>query len=318
MLSNIFFRRPWQVAQFASAAFGRAIHAAIKDCSPDLVHVQLIRSAHYLAHWRERPRVLDLIDCLSLQFRRRAAIERPAPRRWLYAEEARRVARWEASLCPLYDGVVVVSEPDRRALPRPATAEVIPMGVLSSEFALERRESPNPMLVFTGYMGNHANVNAAIHLARNIFPVVRATRPDAELYIVGADPGRSVRELGNREGVRVTGRVPDVAEYLQRAWVSVCPMISGSGMQIKMLEAMAAAVPVVASPFAAAGIAGRPGEHFLVGETPEAVAEHVLRLICEADERRRVGQAGQQLVASSYTWEASTSALERLYERIAA
>jgi len=115
--------------------------------------------------------------------------------------------------------------------------------------------------------------------------------------------------------VSLVGPVADVYPYLARATITVAPLRSGSGQQLKVLEAMAAGTPTVASPLAAAGLDAQDNEHFLIGQDATHFASQVVRLLSDRALRGRVAAMARVLVASHYTWEQSAQALERLWQQ---
>src|SRR5262249_7344508 len=137
--------------------------------------------------------------------------------------------------------------------------------------AADRSREPDA-IVFTGKMSYHANATAARFFAREVFPVVRSVRPSAKLYIVGSDPPPDLRSLGKEPGIEVTGYVANIAPYLGRAAVAVAPMVVKVGTQLKILEAMAAGMPVVSTPAGTEGLAAEAGRDLLVGATPHELA----------------------------------------------
>jgi hypothetical protein len=148
-----------------------------------------------------------------------------------------------------------------------------------------------------------------------VLPRIRARRPQARLWIVGADPSPAVKRLEALPGVRVTGSVPDVRPYLQRAALMVAPLNIARGTQNKILEAMAAGVPVVTSAVAAGGVDAVPGEHFLVANSAEGCASAVLRILENPSERARLAAAGRGRMVSHHAWEKSVQRLDRIIER---
>jgi glycosyltransferase involved in cell wall biosynthesis len=148
-----------------------------------------------------------------------------------------------------------------------------------------------------------------------VLPLVRARRPQAKLLIVGADPSRAVRKLGDQPGVTVTGSVPDVRPYLRRAALMVAPLKIARGTQNKILEAMASGVPVVASRLAAGGVDAVANEHFLVASNPEECAQAVTRILEDPALRRHLSVAGRERMLSHHTWARSMQRLDGIIER---
>jgi polysaccharide biosynthesis protein PslH len=159
-------------------------------------------------------------------------------------------------------------------------------------------------LLFTGTMSYPPNAQAARWMIERVLPAIRTRRPDATLMIVGRNPPAAVRELAG-DGVTVTGRVPDLAAYFASAAVVVAPLLSGSGTKLKVLEAMAAGRPVVATSVGAEGIEARDGEDLRVADAPDAFATAVADLLDDRSEAARLARNGRALVAGRYSWPAS-------------
>jgi glycosyltransferase involved in cell wall biosynthesis len=210
----------------------------------------------------------------------------------------------------------VASPVDRLSIGGFGNIDVIPNGVdLAARRLPEGHQEPNT-IAFSGRMAYFPNADAARWFAREIFPLVRQQSPEARFRIIGADPPHSVRRLGRIAGVEVTGYVDCVQQQLARATVAVCPMRVGSGIQNKVLEAMASGVPVVATPVALGGIEAAHGGHLLVGQRAEDVAEQVVILLKDAVLRKRLAVNARSLVEEKYTWENAVAALEAVYRTV--
>ncbi len=166
-----------------------------------------------------------------------------------------------------------------------------------------------PLLVFTGQMDYRPNVEAVDSFARDVLPHIRAVHPDARFAIVGRNPAASVQALADLPGVIVTGGVPDVRGWLAAAHVVVAPLRIARGIQNKVLEAMAMARPVVASPQAAEGIDARDGDHLLVAADPAQEAERVLALLADHARAQALGLAARARMEQRYRWSATLADL---------
>jgi len=164
-------------------------------------------------------------------------------------------------------------------------------------------------------MDYYPNQECMFEFCRSTLPLIRARRPNLKLLIVGADPSPAVRKLGELSGVTVTGSVPDVRPYLARSALTVAPLNIARGTQNKILEAMAAGVPVVTSRVAAGGVDAADGEHFLVGSTPAEYRDAILRILEDPGERRRLSQAGRARMLSHHAWEKSMQRLDGIIAR---
>ena len=299
--------RPLQVLLFARRR-ARARLAALLAEPFDVVHAQLLRGLADLEPGT-RPLVVDLIDALSANTARRAAVEGGlvAP---LLAHEAARLARAEAAIVARGGPCLVVSARERAALGGGENVRVVPNGVDAAAFPYRPDGRPPARLVFAGNLGYFPNVDAAAWLARDVLPRVRAAVPAAELLLVGARPARRVRALADLPGVSLAAAVPDIAPELAAASVAVIPLRAGSGLQNKVLEALATGTPVGRARCGHDGLDLRAGEHLLVAEDAAGLADATIALLRDAGRARALARAGRELVERRYRWEDSAAGVE--------
>ncbi len=261
-------------------------------------------------------RVMDFVDADSAKFAAYAQRAR-GPMRWMMAREARLLARWERDVTARVDASLFVSAAEAALVPG---ASVLENGIDARRFDPAAAFVPvvgqGRLIVFTGQMDYRPNAEAAVAFARDVLPRVRAAHPDVRFAIVGRAPTAAVRALAS-EAVLVTGEVPDVRGWLAAAEVVVAPLMLARGVQNKVLEAMAMARAVVASPAAAEGI-----DHAGTIRVAEGAAV-VVDLLSDRGGAVRLGQAARARVLGRYDWEACLAPLERLIalsgaERVAA
>lgn len=220
---------------------------------------------------------------------------------------------------PALSGILVVSEIDRQRClkARPGTkVRMIPNGVdcavVRPEDRPARRQPRPPVIVFTGDMSFAPNIEAAVLLARSIFPKVRALNPDVQLHVVGRTPHPRVQSLSG-PGIKVIGEVRDMVPYLQEAMVFVAPHFTGAGTRTKVLEAMAAGLPIVTTSVGIEGIEAQPAVHVLIADDPEGIAAAVSRLLGDAPARKDLATAARRLAEERYDWGRCLAPLVELY-----
>lgn len=227
-----------------------------------------------------------------------------------------RFTMFDAFCWPALHRILVVSEVDkarsRRARPEAAVV-VVPNGV---DCAAIRPGPPGnggpPVVVFSGDMSFEPNVDAALLLGRRIFPEIRRAHPDAELRFVGRNPDPRLGALGGG-GITITGQVADMLPHLHAATVYVAPHFTGSGTRTKLLEAMAAGLPIVTTSIGIEGIEAEDGREVIIADDPSATAAAILRLLSLPEERRRLGAAARRLAEARYDWPRCLAPLEGVY-----
>ena len=273
----------------------------------DLVHLSGVDAARLVLEALDTtPVVWDVCDCTSRYYARQAGAERGPARRLWYRLQAARYRRLERRLFGR-DLTVFVASPSEAAAfrghvgPWRCRVEVVPNGV--DPVPAAPVASWTPRLVFTGALAYRPNADAVGYLCREIFPRIRRRHPDARLSIVGAGASPELRAGCEGDGVEFLGFVPDVLDVLRRSTVFVCPMREGTGIKVKLLEAMASGLPIVATPLALEGIPeAEDGRHLRVAASADAFAEGVSELLRDPGLRRLLGERARGLTAR-YAWE---------------
>ncbi|RYU80530.1 glycosyltransferase [Hymenobacter persicinus] len=307
--------RPAQVGYFYDAAAQARVEALLREFQPDHVYCQLIRMAEYLRPYAGRyPMTLDYMDVFSAGMVRRAA-NAPAWQRPVMALEARRLLAYEAEAFGWFRHHTIISDQDRQLINHPERQRIhVVLNGIDTDFFQPQDRPREHDLVFCGNMSYHPNVDAAVFLATEILPLVHRTHPGARLLIAGTTPVARVLALAS-EHVTVSGWLPDIRDAYAAARVFVAPMRVGTGLQNKLLEAMAMRLPCVTTPLANNALRGEPGEDLLVGETAAELAGHLARLLSEAPLAEALAARGQEFVRQHYNWAAATRKLEVLFEK---
>ena len=248
-------------------------------------------------------RIVDLVDVDSQKWADYAARSAP-PLSWIYATESRRLCKLENAICRWANAVTLVSEHEARLLREltgAANVHTVTNGVDLDYFSPPAPGAESGC-VFIGALDYFPNIDGITWFARTVWPNVRQRHPEARLSIVGRNPNRSVLELRAVPGVDVVGQVADIRPYLDRAAVAVAPLRIARGLQNKVLEAMAAGKPVVASPAASAGFGDRPDlpvcQCTEIGEWIATVSE----LLSNLEVRQRLSRAGRVYAETHHNW----------------
>jgi sugar transferase (PEP-CTERM/EpsH1 system associated) len=292
-----------------------AIASSISDHRPDVVLAYCSGMARVALQppLAAFPMLLDMVDVDSAKWRDLAVTSRP-PMSWIYRREARTLGAFEAEATRSAVATTVVTERERVTLAAAvpgARVEVVGNGVDVEALRAPGPPSASAEVVFCGVMNYAPNEQAASLLARDVWPRVRARRPDATLTIVGAYPTALVMALAEpSRGITVTGAVPDVRPYLWRAAVSTAPLVTARGIQNKVLEAIAAGLPTVVTPNVADALPPELGPAVIRADGAEALAAAILGLLdLSAAERRAMTE---RAALASLTWERQLAPLAGL------
>jgi len=290
---------------------------------PEVIFVNSGNMAPYILDLPQTGlRVVDLADVDSEKWRAYAAAAR-FPMNWVYRREWRKVATLERRIASECDLATFVSDAEARLfaglLPEFADRiKRIGSGVDHRYFDPAPGypavyDTALPTYVFTGTMDYPPNVDAVVWFADVILPMIRRDLPNAQFYIVGNNPSEVVLQLAKRDGVHVTGRVPDVRPYIYHATAGVAPMRIARGIQNKVLEAMSLGRPVIVTSGALEGIDAEPGREIILADSADSFAAAAIR-IAQGGDGAAFGEAARQRVLKDYDWSARLSRYDSLLQ----
>lgn len=214
----------------------------------------------------------------------------------------------ERQSCRRFDHVVAVSKDDREKMARDygiSSVSEVATGVDVDFFKPSGNEVVNPHSVaFTGSMDWLPNEDAIQWFTSEILPRIREKIPDFKLTVVGRNPYQSLLELAKREpSIEVTGRVPDVRPYIERAAAYIVPIRIGGGTRLKIYEAMAMGRPLISTTIGAEGLPLDPGKDLLFADDPQSFADAVVRVLKDPALGKQIGEAGAKTVRERFGWD---------------
>jgi polysaccharide biosynthesis protein PslH len=308
--------RPIMATVWSVPAYREKLQALVRTWQPDLIQVEFHIMGQYLSavNGYRSPRVLTEHEP-GVQAAEDLAQATPGPRRLLHSLDKHAWRRYERRLFAEVDATVVFTGRDQQLvaeLAPSARIERVPLQTVPPARPLDPVGKPPLSLLFVGNFVHPPNIDAAMRLVHRIFPGVQARFPEARLYIVGNQPPPELQQATNSQ-VYVTGYVPDIAPYLDRAAAVVVPLRMGGGMRVKILEAIAAGKAVVASSLALEGLDLVDGEQVLQAESDEEFRARINHLLAHPEERARLATNARRWACSHFNWNDSIDQYERLY-----
>jgi glycosyltransferase involved in cell wall biosynthesis len=319
---------PVSVLNYFDEAASIELQRLVRETRFDVVQIEGVHLTKYLPFIRGsrfRPLLLcDWHNIYSELVRRYGEHNASGLRRRYAFRTAHLLEETELRLLSECDAHISVSDLDRLKLQQRAPSArvyVVENGVDVELYADDKFEHTSQngsdynaarnALVFVGSMDYHPNIDAVRYFANEVWPRIQIQAPQLSFWIVGSKPTTSVRDLNKIKGITVTGTVSDVRPYYRKALAAVVPLRVGGGSRLKILEAMAAGVPVISTTIGAEGLRAIPGVHLVIADTPEEMFRSVMQLANSRNIWEALVKAGSELVRAGYDWCVVGS---RLYE----
>lgn len=282
---------------------------------PDLVYVDHLQMFQYVPRGIQCPVLLDEHNVEWRIIERFAQCDASCARRRFASAEWPKLRGFELYACSSADAILTVTEHDRRILCDHGVPEeklsALPIGVDTGYFMPIRTDPESARILSFGTMSWPPNIDAVEWFCRDIYPHIRRDVPGTRFSIVGACPPASIRDLPERDpSVEVTGYVDDIRAASVGAALFVVPLRIGSGMRVKILDAMAMGLPVLSTSVGCEGISVHPGRDIVIADEPSEFARAAIHLLRNPSEREKIGAAGRRLVEAEYSWPAILARLD--------
>ncbi|MDE0011812.1 MAG: glycosyltransferase family 4 protein [Candidatus Poribacteria bacterium] len=318
-LIKAFFRRqPITVARYDVPAYRQKIRELITEQTFDLVHYEMFHTAQFHTE-TNLPGVLSQQNVDSAIWRRLCSETANPFYKFTYWTQQLAFQHYERVLSPKFDAVTCTSDIDATVFQQHCAEnviEIIPNGVDITHYLPDFTSEAPAHLIYIGSMDWYPNEDAVAFFADEVLPLIQEKVSNVTFSIVGGNPSARVRKLAEREGVVVTGRVPEIKPYFAEAMVFVVPLRIGSGTRLKILEALAIGKAIVSTTVGAEGLDLRDGEEIFIADEPTAFADAVTRLLMDSELRRRIGENGRARVEQDYDWRSIGEKLHGVYAKI--
>ena len=319
-LANAFFKRqPITVARYDLPVYRQQFKELIATDTFDLVHYEMFHTAQFQTE-TDLPSVLSQQNVDSAIWRRLCGETINPFYKFAYWTQQLAFQRYERVLSPKFDAVTCTSDIDAAVFQQHCAEdviEIIPNGVDVAHYQPDFSAEAPAHLIYIGSMDWYPNEDAVSFFADEVLPQIHAEVPEVKFSIVGGNPSVRVQKLAEKEGIVVTGRVPEIKPYFAEATVFVVPLRIGSGTRLKILEALAMGKAIVSTSVGAEGLDLKDGEEIFIADEPAAFADAVTRLLTDVPLRRRIGENGRARVEQDYDWRSIGEKLHGVYAKIA-
>lgn len=305
-LKSLVLGTSYNVERFFSGPFERRMTEIVRDDPPDAVLLESLYMVPYVPALRAATRAPVVLRSLNVEHEIWRGLARGEPRvaRKLYLDLLeRRLRAFEVATLNDVDAILPVTPEDAatfRRLGASVPVHVAPVGVDSGSYPDRSGQGDPRTLVFLGSLDWRPNLEAVHWFLETVWPLVRQAVPDARFHLGGSNPPQDLPVPAREEGVRFLGRVDDARAFLASGAAMVVPLLSGGGLRVKILEAMALGIPVVSTRLGAAGIGARDGEEILLADQPDRLARACVTLLSDRERAVSVGLAGRRKVRAAF------------------
>lgn len=317
----LFTKKPVEVAAKESRSMRKKINEIIINNEFDIIQVEWLQMAHYLPFNLiiKTPLILVEHDVSYIPWQRRCQLEKGILK-YISKRECNKIVNYEREITQKFDKIVVVSEIDKDRLlmlHNNYDISIILNGVDTDNIQEKVKREYTNSLLFIGWMRHHPNSDAMDFFLKQILPLISKVIPDTKLYVVGQHtPKNIVNYASLNQNIIFTGYVKDVKEYLYTCTIFICPLRIAGGTRLKILEAMAAGIPVVSTLIGAEGLNITHNENILIADTPEEFAEATIKLLRNHKLRERIAHNARIFVEENHQWKKIADDLIEVYEDV--
>ena len=320
VLKGLFSRMPYNIARFESEEFRDKIAQLLQNNEFDLILMEGIYLGIYLATIRRFSPVPVVLRSHNIEhqiWERLAVNESNLLKRFYLADLAKKIRAFELKVFQEFEGIITISELDEawyREQGFGGKLKTISAGAEVSP-AFPPQNWPEHSVCFLGSLEWQPNVQGLYWFIEKVWPTVIARFPDAQLHVGGKNPPKELESL-SAPGLTFHGMVPDAAEFILSSQVFIVPLHSGSGIRLKILEAMALGKCIVTTPIGAEGIAARNGEHLFLAADEISFAECINQAFADRSLSLRLGENAWKIALENYDWRVLVSGFVQFFQEL--
>ena len=315
---TLFDDRPKILDEHKQPELSTAISSFVREYKPEVIHVVGLLMLTRLPQVSQ-PVIGELVDMWSRgHWQKKDLLSKPT-HKFQYWVDGLKIERIERQQLKRIQIAITTSEFEKAAIQRLApklTTQVMPPSVDTEYFQPIRGIQEPATLLYSGQMGSKTNVEAVMYFYREILPRIRQAVPNVRLVIAGRNPTPEIQGLAD-ESVVITGKVPDIRPFFARASSAIVPLLHGTGVRNKIIEAWAMERAVVSTRLGAEGLCGNDGEHLWLADNPQDFAHHIISLLNNPVQRDTMGKRGRELVISQYSLTVAAKRMNEIYQQFA-
>lgn len=304
LLLNFLTKKPFQVAYFHHYNIQKKVDSLLRKIRPDHIFTQLIRSSEYVKNYHDCPKTIDYMDAFGKGMERRYETGVRFVR-LIYKMESTRLKEYERKIFDYFEHHIIISKQDSEYIFHPdyAKIKVVPNGIDNSFFDPQPIEKEND-IVFVGNLSYEPNVQATEYLYKNI----HRYSPNLKIQISGANPLKRILKL-NAPNFKITGFLKDIRFAYSSGKIFVAPMFIGTGLQNKLLEAMAQGLPCITTSLVNNALGATENEEILIANTKDEFLQAIQQLLSDEDLYTKLQSNARRFVYQNYAWKSINEGL---------
>jgi len=304
-----FHSKPFQVGYFLQRRLKIKVQQIINAFDPDTIYCQLLRVAEYVKDIHNVPKTIDYMDAFSKGMLRRAEISKGF-KKYLFNLEGQRLRVYENKIFDYFDYHIIISEQDKDFIGHSANQniKVIENGIDESFFNFKTNVEVKFDVVFVGNLNYAPNISSCLYLINNLYPKLIKLKQQARVLLAGANPNDKIlAAVRSNSNIEVSGWVEDIRESYLAGKVFVAPLFIGTGLQNKLLEAMALGVPCITTTLANNALGAIPDQDILIANSEEEFVESIGRLLNDHELYDQIKNNAKNFVLDQFNWRKSTA-----------
>jgi len=319
---NLFTSRSYHVERFISESFRNRIIRILKEHEFDVVQMEMLYIAPYIDTIRKYSKAPIILRAHNIEHeiwdRVRETTQNPL-KKWYLMHITRTLKSYEVNVLPQFDGIASITRRDANALEKYVSSNKIidiPFGIYPEQYDISDADEWNfPSLFHIGSMNWMPNEEGVKWFIDKVWPLVRQKHPDVKLFLAGRHMPQWLKKL-DIKNIEVVGEVKSAEDFINSMGVMIVPLLSGSGIRIKIIEGMAAAKPIVSTSVGAEGISCTSGKDIMLGDSPEQFSNAISELLNNKQKAVQLGAEARKLIEKAYNNDKIAARLEEFYKKI--